>query len=182
VLAEGAGFVILETLDSAISRGGHVYGEVLGYGCATAPASPTALGPSARGFAGALCAALADAGGRRPDAVFTFGLATQSTDVEETRGLKIAFGADAGAIPAPAPKSMFGNTFAASGVIEVAAAVLALAEGSVPPTINLTEPDAACDLDYVVGAGARSLPLDSVAINNANLGGAHAALVLGRVQ
>jgi 3-oxoacyl-[acyl-carrier-protein] synthase II len=181
VLAEGGGFVILETLDSAISRGAHLYGEVLGYGCATAPASPTSLGPSARGFAGALCAALADAGVGCPDAVFTFGLATRSSDVEETRGLKIVFGADAGAIPAPAPKSMIGNTFAASGAIEAAAAVLALAEGSVPPTINLTEPDAACDLDYVAG-GARSLPLHAVAINNANFGGAHAALVLGRVQ
>jgi 3-oxoacyl-[acyl-carrier-protein] synthase II len=77
---------------------------------------------------------------------------------------------------------MIGNTFAASGAIEAAAAVLALAEGSVPPTINLTEPDSACDLDYVAGAGARSLRLDSIAINNANFGGAHAALVLGRVQ
>jgi 3-oxoacyl-[acyl-carrier-protein] synthase II len=182
VLAEGAGFVILETLDAAISRGAHVYGEVLGYGCATSTPSPARLGPSARGFAGALCAALADAGVGSPDAVFTLGLATQSSDVEETRALKIVFGADAGSIPAPAPKSMIGNTFAASGAIETAAALLALAEGSVPPTINLTEPDAACDLDYVAGAGARSLPLRAVAINNANLGGAHAALVLGRVQ
>jgi 3-oxoacyl-[acyl-carrier-protein] synthase II len=182
VLAEGAGFVILETLDAAISRGAHLYGEVLGYGCATSSPSPARLGPSARGFAGALCAALADAGVGCPDAVFTLGLATQSSDVEETRALKIVFGADAGSIPAPAPKSMIGNTFAASGAIETAAALLALAEGSVPPTINLTEPDAACDLDYVAGAGARSLSLRAVAINNANLGGAHAALVLGRVQ
>jgi 3-oxoacyl-[acyl-carrier-protein] synthase II len=182
VLAEGAGFLILEALDSAVSRGAHLYGEVLGYGCATSPASPTSLGPSARGFAAALCAALADAGVGCPDAVFTLGLATQSSDAEETRGLKIVFGADAGTIPAPAPKSMIGNTFAASGAIETAAAALALAEGSVPPTINLTEPDAACDLDYVAGAGARSLPLHAVALNNANLGGAHAALVLGRVQ
>lgn len=181
VPAEGAAFLVLEAHESALRRGAHVYGEVLGYGCATVPGAPPALGPSERGFSAALSSALADAGVARPDAVFTFGLATQSSDAEETRALKALFGAHAKNIPAPAPKSMIGNTLAASGAIEAAAAVMALEDGLLPPTVNLTEPDAACDLDYVAGACARSLPLRTVALNNANLGGAHAALVLGRV-
>jgi 3-oxoacyl-(acyl-carrier-protein) synthase len=180
VPAEGAGFVVLETIESAHRRGARVYGEVLGYGCSTAPASPSHLGPSARGFAGALGAALADASIDRPDAVFACGLATPSSDGEETAGLKSVFGGLASIIPVPAIKSMTGNTFAASGAIEAAAALLSFREQAVPPTINLTEPDPACDLDYVVGSGARSMALETIALNNANLAGAHAALVLGR--
>lgn len=182
VPAEGAAFFVLEARRSALHRGAHLYGEVLGYGCATVPGCPPGLGPSERGFSGALSAALADAGLACPDAIFTFGLATRSSDAEETRALKAVFGADAKNIPAPALKSMIGNALAASGAIEAAAAVMALNEGLIPPTVNLTQPDAACDLDYVAGACARSLPLRTVGLNNANLGGAHAALVLGRAE
>ena len=92
------------------------------------------------------------------------------------------FGRDAMGIPAPAVKSMLGNTFAASGTIEAAVAAIALSEDAVPPTINLAEPDPACDLDYVTGSAARSMPLRVVAVNNANLGGDHASLVLGRAS
>jgi 3-oxoacyl-[acyl-carrier-protein] synthase II len=180
VLGEGAGFLVLEPYEAALNRGARLYTEILGYGCATVPGCPPELGPSERGFSGALTAALADASVRRPDAVFTFGLATPSSDVEETRGLKAVFGADANTIPAPAPKSMLGNSLAASGVIEAAAATMALEEGLLPPTINLTEPDAACDLDYAAGSVARPARLRVVALSNANFGGAHAALVLGR--
>lgn len=182
VLAEGAGFLILESFELAIARGAHMYAELLGYGSATAPHSIATLGPSAAGFASALCAALGDAGGCRPDAVFAFGLATRLSDIEETRGLRAVFGVEAGSIPAPALKSMFGNTLAASGAIEASAALLALSERLLPPTINLRDPDPECDLDYVAGTSARSLPLRSIAINNANLGGAHAALILGRAE
>jgi 3-oxoacyl-[acyl-carrier-protein] synthase II len=176
---EGAGFLVLETIESARARGARVYGEVLGYGSA-GPAASKALGPQARGFAGALRAALADAGGLGPDAVFTHGLATRESDVEETRALKTVFGPRAQSTPAPALKSMLGNSFAASGAIEAAAALLALGAGALPPTINRTDADSDCDLDYVAGATAREMALRAVALNNANLAGAHAALVLGR--
>jgi len=129
-------------------------------------------------------AALADAGVAAPDAVFTHGLATRHSDVEETRALKTtltALGASAKAIPAPALKSMLGNSFAASGAIEATAALLALRESALPPTINLDERDPECDLDYVAGTAARDMKLRVVALNNANLAGAHAALVLGQV-
>lgn len=182
VLSEGAGFFVLEAHEHAKSRGVRAYGEVLGYGAATAPATSSGLGPSARGVAAALSAALADASVGRPDAVLALGLATPSSDLEETRGLKRVFGADAATIPAPALKSMTGNTFAASGAIEAAAALMAMRNGLLPPTVNLTEPDPACDLDHVRGTEARPASLRIVAVNNANLAGAHSALVLGRSE
>jgi 3-oxoacyl-[acyl-carrier-protein] synthase II len=182
VPAEGAGFFVLEPLDAAVKRGARIYGEVKGYGAATAPLSPTHLGPSATGYALALSTAIQDAGGAKPDAVFAHGLATRESDAEETRGLKQVFGAEAHAIPAPALKSIIGNTFAGSGVLEATAALFALRDGLLPPTLNLTTADAACDLDYVSGSEARPARLRAVAVNNVNLGGAHAALVLGRLD
>jgi 3-oxoacyl-[acyl-carrier-protein] synthase II len=182
VPGEGAGFFVLEPLDAAVKRGARVYGEVRGYGAATAPLSKTHLGPSAIGYALALSTAIQDAGGVRPDAVFAHGLATRESDAEETRGLKQVFGAEARGIPAPALKSIIGNTFAGSGVLEATAALFALRDGLLPPTLNLTTADAACDLDYVSGSEARPARLRAVAVNNVNLGGAHAALVLGRLD
>jgi 3-oxoacyl-(acyl-carrier-protein) synthase len=118
--------------------------------------------------------------GVRPDAVFAHGLATRASDAEETAALKTALGASAARTPAPAIKSMIGNTLSASGALETVAALGALGGGWLPPTINLTEPDPACDLDYAAGSAARAMALTTVALNNANLGGGHAALILGR--
>jgi 3-oxoacyl-[acyl-carrier-protein] synthase II len=182
VPSEGAAFLLLEPLDAARARGARIYGELLGYGSAGPAASSATLGPHACGFSTALSAALADAGGVMPDAVFAHGLGTKASDMQETRALKTVFGPKAPRVPVPAVKSMLGNSFAASGAIEAAAAVLALRDGRLPPTINLIDKDDECDLDYVAGPTARSAPLSAVALNNANLGGAHAALVLGRYE
>ncbi len=182
VPGEGAGFFMMETLEAATKRGAKIYGEVLGYGAATAPLSPSHLGPSEKGFTLAISRALKNAGGVKPQAVFAHGLATKSSDVEETRALKAVFGADAKHIPAPALKAMIGNTFSGSGMIEAAGALFALRDNVLPPTINLKDPDPACDLDYVAGTSGRATKLDTIVVNNANLGGAHAALVLGRVK
>jgi 3-oxoacyl-(acyl-carrier-protein) synthase len=116
-----------------------------------------------------------------PDAVFAHGLATIESDCGETAAMKQVLGARATSTPMPAIKSMIGNTFAASGALEAIAALLALGAGALPPTIHLTHPDPACDLDYVVGQ-ARTTPISTVLLPNANLGGAHAALVLGKVR
>jgi 3-oxoacyl-[acyl-carrier-protein] synthase II len=180
VSGEGAGFVVMEPLDAAVARGARVYGEVLGYGSATAPNSSLGLGPSTKGFYLSTAAALAEAGGVIPDAVFTHGLATVESDAAETAALKQVLGDRARTTPAPAIKSMIGNTFAASGGLEAIAALFALDAGRLPPTVHLTEPDPACDLDYVAGT-SRAAALTTVLLPNANLGGAHAALVLGKV-
>jgi 3-oxoacyl-[acyl-carrier-protein] synthase II len=181
VRGEGAAFLVLEAQDAAEKRGARIYGEVLGYGAASTGTTGTS-GPHASGFAGALTAALADAAVTLPDAAFAHGLATASSDAEETRGLKAALGKAAARIPVPAIKSMLGNSFAGSGSLEAVAALLAVRDGLLPPTINLSEPDPDCDLDYVAGAAARPMDLSVVALNNANLCGAHAALVIGRYQ
>jgi len=180
VPGEGAASLVLETLDGARARGARIYAEILGYGSAMAPRTMRDLGPSARGFAAALTDALKQAG-RTPDAVFAHGLASQIIDHEETKGLKTALGAAAARTPIPAVKSMLGNSIAGSGAVEAVAAICALGHGCVPPTVNLTDADPDCDLDYVAGTEGRPMPLETVAVNNANLGGGHAALVLGRI-
>lgn len=182
VPGEGAAFLVLEPLDAAVARSARLYGELLGYGSAAAPASRAGLGPSARGFALALSTALEDAATPRPDAVFAHGLATRDSDRDETLGIRQVVGDHARTTPVPALTSMLGNSFAAFGVLQAAAALFALRDGLVPPTLHLTARDPACDLDYVPGASARAVPLRAVALNNANLGGAHAALVLGRID
>jgi 3-oxoacyl-[acyl-carrier-protein] synthase II len=181
VAGEGAGFVVMETLDAARARGARLYGEVLGYGSATAPNAAAGLGPSAKGFALSAAAALEDAGNVSPDAVFAHGLATIDSDAAETAALKQVLGSRAKHVPTPAIKSMIGNTFAASGGLEVIAALLAIEARALPPTIHLSNADPACDLDYVAGHG-RAATISTVLLPNANLGGAHAALVLGRVR
>jgi 3-oxoacyl-[acyl-carrier-protein] synthase II len=177
---EGAGFLVLETRDAAERRGAPIYGEILGYDAASSGTG--GFGPHAAGFSRALAGALADAGIEAPDAILAHGLATQSSDAEETRGIRAALGASAGRIPVPAIKSMMGNAFAGSGAIEAAAALLAARDGLLPPTINLTDPDPVCDLDHAPGTEARAMDLRVVALNNANLSGAHAALVVGRAE
>jgi len=179
VPGEGAAMLVMESLESATQRGARILGEVRGYGSATG--RPSSVRPSAEGFARALESAMADAG-VTPDAILTHGLATPAVDVEETLGLMRALGPSAPTIPAPALTSMIGYTFAASGAIQTVAALLALRDGCLPPTINLSERDPACHLDYVAGTAARSAPLDTVAVSTANLAGAHAALLVGRLQ
>jgi 3-oxoacyl-[acyl-carrier-protein] synthase II len=181
VNGEGAGFVVLETLEHAKARGARIYGEVFGYGAATAPNTAAGLGPSQKGFELSCAAAIADAGGIQPDAVFAHGLATVASDANETAALKTVLGARAATTPTPAIKSMLGNTFAASGGLETVAALQAIDAGMLPPTIHLAHADPACDLDYVAGQG-RKVALSTVLLPNANLGGAHAALLVGKVR
>ncbi len=181
VPGEGAAMFLMESLDLAQARGARIYGELLGYGNATGRSSPAATRASAEGFARALEVAMRDAAGVSADAVFAHGFATREIDAEETRGLKRAFGAAAETIAAPAVTSMIGYTFAASGALQAAIALLALRDGRLPPTINLVERDPACDLDYVAGTEARPATLNAVAVNTANLAGAHAALLIGKV-
>jgi 3-oxoacyl-[acyl-carrier-protein] synthase II len=182
VPGEGAAMLVMESLDLAQRRGARIYGELLGYGNATGRSSPAATRPSGEGFARALEAAMTDAAGVAPDAVLAHGFATREVDEEETRGLKRALGSAAETIAAPALTSMIGYTFAASGAIQAAIALLALRDGRLPPTINLLERDPACDLDYVAGTEARPAALNAVAVSTANLAGAHAALLIGRVR
>ena len=182
-LGEGAGIMILESLEHARSRGARIHGEFLGYGISCDANHMTAPDPEASGAARCMAMALADAGvpPGRVDYINAHGTATPANDRMETAGIKRVFGDKAFAIPVSSTKSMIGHTLGAAGAIEAVAAVLAIAGGFVPPTIHSTVPDPECDLDYVTD-GARPANLDIVLSNSFAFGGNNTSVVLGRYR
>ena len=181
VLGEGAAFLLMETMERAESRGARVYAEVLGYGSSLDAYRVTDPEPNGKGAALSMMKAMADAG-LRPEAidcVNAHGTGTPKNDVAETRAIKQALGARAHAIPVTANKSMTGHLIAASGAVEAAASALTLFTGKVPPTINLSEQDPECDLDYVPKA-SREFNGRTVLSNSFGFGGQNAALALGK--
>ena len=181
VLAEGAGVVVLEDLQSALERGAHVYGEVLGYG-STADAAHITF-PDPAGEAHAIMRALKDAGvePQEVDHINAHGTATKLNDASETDAIKRVFGGRAHEIPINSIKSMIGHSMGAAGAIEIIATVLALSNKIIPPTANYEEADPQCDLDYVT-EGARIVdgraPLNTAISNSFGFGGNNAVLVV----
>ncbi len=181
VPGEGAGALVLETLEHAEARGARVYAELAGFG-ASADAGhfvqPLADG---RGAALAMRNALADAGvGRREvDHVNLHATSTPLGDVAETRAIKTVFGDHARALSLSATKSMTGHLFGAAGAVEAIATVLAIFHRRVPPTINLSEPDPECDLDYTPG-GAADREIRAALSNAFGFGGHNSTLVFRR--
>jgi 3-oxoacyl-[acyl-carrier-protein] synthase II len=181
VLGEGAAFVVLETLQRALRRGARIYAEVLGYGCSMDAFRVSDPEPSGRGAVLSMTRALADAGLQpgEVDCASAHGTGTPKNDVVETAAIKEVLGGRARQIPVHAVKSMTGHMIAASGAAEAVAAVLTLAESTVPPTINLRTPDPECDLDYVTG-GRRPMTGRTVLSNSFGFGGQNATLIFGR--
>jgi 3-oxoacyl-[acyl-carrier-protein] synthase II len=181
VLAEGAGVLVLEALETARARGAEVLAEVLGYGLSADAQHPTAS--SAEGPAQAMRLALADA--HLPpeaiDYVNAHGTSTAQNDVHETEAIKAVLGAHARRVAVSSIKSMTGHLVGAAGAVEAIAAVLALRHGLIPPTINLETPDPACDLDYVP-KHARRRPVRIAMSNSFAFGGTNAILILGRAD
>jgi nodulation protein E len=149
VLAEGAAVLVLESFDYAQRRGAAILGELAGFGITSDAGHVT--DPSSDGAARALAMAVRDGGLSLDDIdyVNAHGTATRANDSTETAAVKSVFGQRAYAIPISSTKSLHGHAMGASGAIEVASSLLALNAGFLPPTINLTAPDPACDLDYV---------------------------------
>jgi 3-oxoacyl-[acyl-carrier-protein] synthase II len=179
VLAEGAGILVLETLEAARARSARIYAEVLGYGLSADAHHATAS--SSDGPARAMRLALADAklAPEAVDYVNAHGTSTQLNDQHETEAIKIVFGDHARRLPISSIKSMTGHLVGAAGGVEAVATVLALHHGILPPTINYTTPDPACDLDYVPNH-ARQVPIRVAMSNSFAFGGTNAILVLGR--
>ena len=179
VLAEGAGILVLETLEMARARGGRIYAEVLGYGVSADANHPTAS--SSDGPARAMRLALADAklAPEDVDYVNAHGTSTQLNDQHETEAIKAVFGDHARRLAVSSIKSMTGHLVGAAGGVEAIATALALHHGILPPTINYTTPDPACDLDYVPNQ-ARHVPIRVAMSNSFAFGGTNAILVLGR--
>ena len=177
VLGEGAGVLVLEELEHAQRRGARIYGELAGYACAS-DASHISK-PDSEGQARAMQAALADAGMTPADIGYinAHGTATLVGDVEETKAIKAVFGEHAQKLAVSSTKSMHGHLMGATGAVEFMVAVLALHHKAIPPTINLTDPDPECDLDYVPNTGRRDVALGAVMSNSFAFGGSNAVLI-----
>ena len=181
VIAEGAGVLVLEELEHARRRGARVYAEVVGYGANCDAYHMTQPAPEGEGAAQCMALALADAG-VRPDEVGyvnAHGTGTPYNDAAETRAIHKVFGAHAARVAVSSTKSMTGHLLGAAGTVEAAYTVLALMRGLIPPTINLDEPDPACDLDYVPHE-ARRLRVDAALSNSFGFGGTNVSLVFRR--
>jgi 3-oxoacyl-[acyl-carrier-protein] synthase II len=181
VIAEGAGILVLEELEHAKRRGATIHAELAGYGASADAYHLTAPEPEARGAVRAMRAALDDAQ-LAPDAiqlVNAHGTSTPLNDVVETGAIKTVFGDHARRLAVHSTKSMTGHALGAAPALEAAASVLALSRGVIHPTINLNEPDPACDLDYVPLV-AREARLDAVMSNSFGFGGHNAVLIFRR--
>ncbi|MCS5691567.1 beta-ketoacyl-ACP synthase II [Cyanobium sp. FGCU-6] len=182
VIGEGAGVLVLESLDHARARGATVLAEVVGYGTTCDAHHITAPSPGGTGGAEAMRLALADArlNPEAVDYVNAHGTSTQANDSNETAAIKAALGAHAQRIPVSSTKSMTGHLLGGSGGIEAVAAVLAIGHNLVPPTINYSTPDPACDLD-VVPNQAREHPVNVVLSNSFGFGGHNVCLAFRRM-
>ncbi len=181
VLGEGAGVLIFEAEEVARGRGARIYAEVLGYGTAGDGHHITAPDEQGRGAARAMRRCLADAGvpADAVDYINAHGTSTPLGDLAETVAMKTVFGAHARRLQISSTKSQLGHLLGASGGVELIASALAIHRGVLPPTINLDNPDADCDLDYVPNV-AREARVDRVMSNSFGFGGHNASLLLGR--
>ncbi len=179
VLGEGAAVLVLERLDDALARGARIHAEIVGYGNSLDAHGISEPHPEGRGAYQAMARAVADAGVSPEviDCVNAHGSATPKNDVVETLAIKRLLGERAKRVPVVSTKSMIGHLIAAAGAVEAVAAVLCMEAGMVHPTINLDEPDPACDLDYVPHT-ARPHQQRYVLSNSFGFGGQNAAILL----
>ncbi len=182
VLGEGAAMLVLEEYSAARRRGAHIYGEIRGYGVACDAYRITDIPDDGNGLARAMEQSLRDAGLNATDIgyVNAHGTSTGANDRAETQALKRALGPHAHVVPISSTKSMTGHLVAACGALEAMLSLLALRDGTVPPTVNYEYPDPDCDLDYVPNT-AREMSLNTVMSNNSGFGGQNVSLILSRV-
>jgi 3-oxoacyl-[acyl-carrier-protein] synthase II len=182
VMGEGAAVLVLEERDRAIARGAPVYAEVLGYGVTNDAHHMTAPRPDAAQAARAMQLALDDAelAAGEIEYVNAHGSSTPLNDSTETAAIKRVLGERAYRVPVSGTKGYYGHALGASGAIEAAICALALEREWLPPTVNLAQPDAACDLDYVPASG-RNTRVEHLISNSFGFGGINAALVMRRM-
>lgn len=182
VLGEGAGVLVLEELESARRRGARIYCEVVGYAMNSDAYHITAPPEDGEGAVRCMEAAIRDAGIAKQDVGYIKAHATSTmADAIETRAIKQVFGELAARIPVSSPKSMTGHLLGAAGGIEGVFTVLAIHRGVIPPTINLENPDPACDLDYVPGQ-ARPAKITVGLSNSFGFGGVNACVLYRRME
>ena len=182
VLGEGAAVLVLEDAERAVKRGARIYAELAGYDCSSDASHITK--PDAAGQTRTMLNALRDAQLQQQDIHYinAHGTATLAGDIEETKAIRQVFGTHASGVPVSSTKSMHGHLMGATGAVEFMAAVLALQNQAIPPTINLHEPDPECDLDYVPNQGRIGVKLDAVMSNSFAFGGSNAVLIAKRFK
>lgn len=180
-LGEGAVQILLEPMERAVARGATIYAEVLGYGASMDAHHPTAPHPEGEGAARAMALALR-AGGLNAsgvDLISAHGTATPANDGAECLAIRRALGAAADAVSVTSTKSQFGHTLGAAGAFGAAAAILALRDQVVSPTLRLEEPDFVCDLDCTALV-AKPRILRAALVNAFAFGGNNVSLLLAR--
>lgn len=183
VLGEGAGTLVLESLEHAEARGARIYAELLGYGMAADAYHMVEPQPDGEGGTRSMGRALHDAGvdPTQVDYINAHGTSTPKGDIGETLAIKRVFGPHAYKLAVSSTKSMTGHLLGAAGVVETLITALALHHGVLPPTINLEHADPECDLDYVPNT-ARVQAIRVAVTNSFGFGGQNVSLVLGRVE
>ena len=182
VMSEGAGVVILEELEHAKKRGARIYAEVVGYGMSGDASHITAPLEGGEGAAMAMKLALKDAKAAPSDVNYinAHGTSTPLGDIAETRAIKATFGEHAKRLPVSSTKSQMGHLLGASGGVEAVITALTVYRNLIPPTINLDNPDAECDLDYVPHK-ARDLKVTYALTNSFGFGGHNACLLMKKI-
>jgi 3-oxoacyl-[acyl-carrier-protein] synthase II len=183
VMGEGAGVVVLEELEHARKRGAQIFGELVGYGISADAYHMTSPHPEGIGAARCMDMALHHAGMRPEDVQYVnaHGTSTGQGDICETRAIKKTFGDYAkNGLMVSSTKSMTGHLLGAAGGVEIAACLMALKEGVIPPTINLDQADPECDLDYVPHT-AREVKIDAALSNSFGFGGHNASVLVKKM-
>jgi 3-oxoacyl-[acyl-carrier-protein] synthase II len=182
VLADGAGAVVLEEYEHAKARGANILAELVGFGMSDDAFHMTAPPEDGAGAALAMRNALRD-GGLNPEDVHyinAHGTSTPAGDIAEARAVKQVFGAHAHKLAVSSTKSMHGHLLGAAGAVEAIICILALRDQVAPPTINLDNPDADCDLDFVPHT-ARQMRIDCALSNSFGFGGTNGSLIFRRI-
>jgi beta-ketoacyl-acyl-carrier-protein synthase II len=183
ILSEGSAAMVLESLDHALARGAPIVAEVIGYGNSADARDMIAADETGAGAARAMKMALRKAGiaPEAVDYINAHGTGTPLNDSAETQAIKTIFGQHAYRLAISSTKSMLGHMMGAARAIEALICALALHDGRIPPTINLEQPDPACDLDYVPNT-AREARIDVALSNSIGLGGHNSAVILQRYR
>lgn len=183
VMGEGAGILVLEEYEHAVSRGANIIAEIVGYGCTCDAYHITAPHPDGAGGIRCMQNAIADAG-ISPDEIGyinTHGTATVLGDPIETAVIKKVFGEHAYKLAISSTKSMHGHLLGAAGAVEAIVTAMTVKEGFVPPTINLVNQDPECDLDYVANKG-RSADVKYALSNALGFGGHNASIIIKKYE
>ncbi len=183
VMGEGAAILVLEEFNHALERGANIYGEILSHACTNDAFHMTQPRPDGSQAARCIreCLRKGNTALNEVGYINAHASSTPLNDSAETDAIKQVFGAGAYSIPVSGTKGYHGHALGATGAWEAAISLLALKDGWLPPTLNLANPDPACDLDYIPETNGRTLQVDTVLSNSFGFGGINACLLFGRV-